>query len=75
LDANWPGTEETEDAKASGGLFKRFFGWMNMMLGSLANVPLLSPLEAVKEFKEGVELVIEDQHTVPKCPGSILNLR
>jgi hypothetical protein len=69
------GPQDTEAAKASGGLFKRFFGWMNMLLGSLAKVPFLSALEAVKEFKEGVELVIEDQHTAPKCPGSILNLR
>ena len=44
-----------------------------MILGSLAIFH--APLELVKEFKEGVELVIDTERNAPKGAGSILNLR
>jgi hypothetical protein len=46
--------------------------WANSFLGSLAVV--VPPVEAVKEFKEGLEMVVKHQHGLPAPPASILGL-
>jgi hypothetical protein len=46
--------------------------WTNNVLGSLKSV--FPPLELVKEYKEGVELVVEHQQSIPNAPLSILGL-
>ena len=47
--------------------------WTNNFLGSLTSV--FPPLEIVKEYKEGLELVVEHQSDMPNAPREILGLR
>jgi hypothetical protein len=56
-----------------GKVLQPIFGWINTFLGSLAIV--IPPLELAKEYKEGVELVIDHQQEGKPIPGRILNLR
>jgi hypothetical protein len=46
---------------------------INSWLGSLKAA--FPALELVKEYKEGIEVVIEEQHQGTPPPTSILNLR
>jgi hypothetical protein len=46
-----------------------FLKWVNLLLGSLSKA--LPVLEAVKEYKEGVELTVEHQRSAPAPDRSI----
>jgi hypothetical protein len=62
-----------EGPRIKGFALKRLVKWINLILGSLAKV--LPVLGAVKEYKESVELAVEDRQSEPvwKLP-SILGL-
>ncbi|HZD69849.1 MAG TPA: hypothetical protein VFA45_13360 [Actinomycetes bacterium] len=40
------------------GALRRFLGWNNVILGSLATI--IPPMEPIKEFKESVERAVDD---------------
>lgn len=62
-----------EGPRIAGFGLKRLVKWVNLILGSLAEV--FPGLGAVKEYKESVELAVEDQQSEPVWkPPSIFNL-
>ena len=54
-----------------GKLLQPVLKWINTFLGSLATA--IPALELVKEYKDGVELVVENQRRGSPLPGRIFN--